>query len=106
MDERSVQAHLRVQLTLLGSGRSSGGSRTAPFRTNLRVAMRNFPCEVLPEEPLTPGGHAVHATVAFADPGDAVAHFPAGAMFELWEGGRRGYGMVLSVTPGAVAARR
>lgn len=68
------------------------------FRSTLRVGTHHFACDIFPEEPLTPGGHAVHCAVSFVDPEQALPRFPAGTMFELWEGGRKGYGMVLAVT--------
>lgn len=88
-----------MQLTLLGSAPS--GPRRAPFRTKLRVGTHQYECEVFPSEPLQPGGHAVHCGVLFDAGREAMAHFPPGGMFELWEGARRGYGMVLAVVAAA-----
>lgn len=90
---RPETAHLRVQLTLLANGQSA--ARRAQFRTKLRTGSRHFDCEIFPDEPVVPGGHAVHSTVVFDQPSDALSSLPPGSMFELWEGGRRGYGMVL-----------
>ncbi|WP_146180311.1 hypothetical protein [Opitutus sp. ER46] len=92
----SQTAHLRVQLTLAG-GRRGATSRHGSFQGNLRVGINQFLAEIHPEEPLMPGGHAVHCAVYFADPAAAMTHFPAGANFEIWDGGRVGYGMVLAV---------
>jgi len=97
---RQAASHLRVQVTLLSN---VAAARRGQFRTKLRVGMRNYECEISPDEPLVPGGHAVHAAVAFDQPAEALPHLPAGSTFELWEGSRRGYGMVLAV--GATAAR-
>jgi hypothetical protein len=98
MDGRSntVEAQLRVQMTLVPAGRA-GGSRSGAFRTQLRLGTRNFPCDVLPEVPVSPGGAAVHCGVAFVFPDDAP-NFPPGTLFEVWENGRVGYGTVLAST--------
>lgn len=89
--------HLRVQLTLLATGQA--GTRRGQFRTKLRVGTRQYECAVFPEEALVPGGHAVHGGVIFDDRDDALSHLPPGSTFELWEGTRRGYGMVLAKLP-------
>ena len=94
---RPDTTHLRVQLTLLASGQTA---RRGPFRTKLRVGTGQYECGIFPDEPLVPGGHAVHCSVNFDAPSEALPHLPAGSMFELWEGARRGYGMVLAVQPG------
>ncbi len=86
-----------MQLTLLANGQAV--ARRGQFRTKLRVGTRNFECDVLPDEPLVPGGHAVHCGVVFQDQRDALANLPPGSMFELWEGSRKGYGMVLAKLP-------
>lgn len=93
---RPETTHLRVQVTLVASGQAA--TRRGQFRTKLRIGTRQFDCEVFPEEPLIPGGHAVHSGVVFDHPAEALANLPPGSMFELWEGGRRGYGMVLGST--------
>jgi hypothetical protein len=83
-----------VQLTLLAASGST--ARRGPFRTKLRVGTHQYECDVFPDEPLMPGGVAVHSSVVFDQPRDALQHLPAGSMFELWEGARRGYGQVLA----------
>lgn len=93
--------HLRLQLTLLAT---SAGGRRGPippgeFRTVLTASRRNFSAALHLEEPAIPGGPAVHCEATLLDAGLARSFFPAGAQFELWEGGRRGYGYVLSVYP-------
>jgi hypothetical protein len=90
---RADTTHLRVQLTLLAAGPAA--ARRGHFRSKLRTGSRHFDCEIYPDEAIVPGGHAVHSSVVFDDPHDALAALPPGSMFELWEGGRRGYGMVL-----------
>jgi hypothetical protein len=93
-----VPSHLRVQLTLLppeAGGRKTPGS-TADFRTVLTVSGRHFGALVSPHGVLQPGGAAVHCDVALGDANDARAFFPPGTQFEVWEGGRRGYGSVLA----------
>lgn len=87
--------HLLVQLSLVASGQAA--ARRGSFRTKLRVGTYQFNCEVVPDEPLQPGGMAVHCAVLFDEPQEALSHFPAGGMFEVWENGRRGYGQVLSI---------
>lgn len=94
---RPPTPHLRVQLTLLGSRRSAHSNRSAGFTSVLRVGTYHFNGQFHPEEPLVPGGHAVHCEVVLSEPTSALPHLPAGAMFELWENGRAGYGMVLGV---------
>lgn len=94
---RSPQPHLRVQLTLLSSSRVAPSARASHFRSVLRVGSRNFSADFFPAEPLVPGGHAVHCEVVLAEAADALPMLPAGGMFELWENGRCGYGMVLGV---------
>lgn len=91
--------HLRVQLTLLGSG--AGGRKAAlpaaEFRTVLvSPGRRHFNAAVFPAASLVPGGVAINCEVLFQEP-EAVGHFPAGTQFDLWEGGRRGYGTTLGV---------
>lgn len=92
---RPATPHLRVQLTLLAGSQAT--ARRGPFRTKLKVGTGHYECGIHPDEPLVPGGHAVHCSVLFDQPADALPHLPAGSMFELWEGARRGYGMVLAV---------
>ena len=86
-----------MQLTLLANGQPRRGE----FRTKLRAGARNYDCTVIPEEPVVPGGHAVHGGIVFDDPREALSHLPPGSTFELWEGSRRGYGMVLAVLAAA-----
>ena len=91
--------HLRVQLTLLPP--SMGGRKlllpAKEFRTVLVSAgRRHFSAALFPAEPVVPGGAAVNCEVLFLLP-EAVGHFPAGTQFDLWEGGRKGYGTVLEV---------
>jgi len=90
---RPDTTHLRVQLTLLASGASP--ARRGQFRSKLRTGSRHFECEIYPDEPVIPGGHAVHGSIVFDQPREALPTLPPGSTFELWEGGRRGYGMVL-----------
>jgi hypothetical protein len=87
--------HIKAQITL-ANGSRFGESRTAAFVTVLRTGSRNFSAEVSPIEPMVAGGRAVHCSVTFSDPASARPHFPSGSSFELWENGRRGYGMVLA----------
>lgn len=91
--------HLRVQLTLLAP--AAGGRKAAlpaeEFRTVLvSPGRRHFSAAVFPAAPVVPGGAAVHCEVLFLLP-EAVKHFPAGTQFDLWEGGRKGYGTTLGV---------
>ena len=95
----SQTPHLRVQLTLVNAGRRATSGRNGVFHSTLRVGTRNFACDIVPREPLQPGGHAVHCGVYFVEPAAALPHLPPGAMFELWENGRKGYGMVLAISP-------
>lgn len=97
--QRSETPHLRVQLTLVGTGRRTVAIRNGLFHSTLRTGTHNFGCDILPQEPLVPGGHAVHCGVYFTDPASALPHLPPGAMVELWENGRKGYGMVLAISP-------
>jgi hypothetical protein len=91
--------HLRVQLTLLPT---SAGGRKSPlpaeeFRTVLvSPGRRHFSAAIFPSAPILPGGLAVHCEVQFAVE-EAAGHFPAGTQFDLWEGGRKGYGTTLRV---------
>jgi hypothetical protein len=91
--------HLRVQLTLLAP---NAGGRKSPlpaeeFRTVLvSPGRRHFSAAVFPSAPMVPGGAAINCEVLFLVP-EAVGHFPAGTQFDLWEGGRRGYGTTLGV---------
>ena len=100
MDVQAGPAHLRVQLTLVSTTRGSTADRRGPFHSALRVAGRNFDCEVVPQAEVTAGGHAVHCAIKFADAAAALPLFPPGTHFELWEGSRKGYGTVLSVLSG------
>ena len=89
--------HLRVQLTLLGAA----GRKSALPAAECRVVLvspghQHFPAAVFPSAPVVPGGAAINCEVLFLAP-EAVSHFPAGTQFELWEGGRRGYGTTLGV---------
>ena len=91
--------HLRIQLTLLPT--SAGGRKNSlpagEFRTVLNSGGHHFSAAIFPEEPVKPGGAAVHCNATFLAPKEALSHFPAGSQFELWEGGRKGYGSVLVV---------
>jgi hypothetical protein len=98
---RSQPPHLRVQLTLVAKGRRAATTRSSPFHSTLRVGTHNFACDIVPQEPLQPGGSAVHCGVIFVDPTAALPHLPPGSMFELWESGRVGYGMVLAIASAA-----
>jgi hypothetical protein len=91
--------HLRVQLTLLPT--SGGGRKTGlpaeGFRTVLvSPGRRHFSAAIFPTAPLLPGGAAVNCEVQFSV-AEAAGHFPAGTQFDLWEGGRMGYGTSLRV---------
>ncbi len=91
--------HLRVQLTLLAP--AAGGRRSslpaAQFQTVLvSPGRRHFPAAVFPSTPVVPGGAAVNCEVLFSEP-EAAGHFPARTQFDLWEGGRKGYGTTLGV---------
>lgn len=90
--------HLSAQLTLLPT--SAGGRRNGilpgEFRTVLGVSGRHFSAALHLQEMAQPGGSAVFCDVTFLDPELAVPFFPPGVQFELWEGGRKGYGSVLS----------
>jgi len=91
--------HLRVQLTLLPT--SAGGRKSAlpaeGFQTVLvSPGRRHFSAAIFPSAPLLPGGAAVNCEVQFAA-AEAAGHFPAGTQFDVWEGGRKGYGTTLRV---------
>ena len=91
--------HLRVQLTLLAP--NSGGRRAPLPAEEIRTVLvspggRHFSAAVFPSAPVVPGGSAINCEVQFLEP-EAVGHFPAGTQFDLWEGGRRGYGTTLGV---------
>lgn len=95
----AVTHHLRVQLTLLAP--DAGGRKTPLPAEEFETVMvspgrRHFPAVVFPSRPLLPGGAAVNCEVMFPSP-EAIGHFPAGTQFDLWEGGRRGYGTTLAV---------
>lgn len=90
--------HLRVQLTLLAP---TGGRKASPPAAEFITVLvspgrRHFEAAIFPTGPLVPGGAAVNCEVMFHAP-EAVAHFPAGTQFDLWEGGRWGYGTTLGV---------
>ena len=69
----------------------------AEFQTVLvSPGRRHFGAAVFPSGPLVPGGAAINCEVLFQLP-EAVGHFPAGTQFDLWEGGRKGYGTTLGV---------
>ncbi len=93
--QRAEGPHIKAQITLSGSARMAD-ARAREFATMLRVGSRNFSATIAPAEPITVGGRAVHCSVTFAEPDNARPHFPSGCSFELWENGRRGYGMVLA----------
>lgn len=89
--------NLRVSLNLVDSGRAS---RRTPLpggesRTVLAVSGMHFPALIYATSAVQPGGAAVDCGVKFMNPAEACPHFPAGARFEIWEGGRAGYGEVL-----------
>lgn len=88
--------HIRAQITLSGSQSRFAESRASHFATILRIGSRNFSATVAPAETMVAGGRAVHCSVTFSEPSLARPHFPSGSSFELWENGRRGYGMVLA----------
>lgn len=94
----NVTRHLKIQLTLLAT---AAGGRKGPiipgeFRTVLSASGRNFSASLFLEALAVPGGNAVNCDVTLLDPTRALSYFPAGAQFELWEGGRKGYGFVLA----------
>src|SRR5476651_1938553 len=95
----TLTRHLRVQLTLLAP---EAGGRKSPllaeeFQTVLMSpGRRSFPAVVFPSRPMVPGGAAVNCEVMLLSP-EAAGHFPAGTQFDLWEGGRKGYGTTLGV---------
>jgi len=95
----TLTSHLRVQLTLLSP---AAGGRKSPlpageFQTVLvSPGRQHFAATVFPSRPVLPGGAAVNCEVMFLSP-EAVGHFPAGTQFDLWEGGRKGYGTTLTV---------
>ena len=93
-----VNRHVSVQLTLLptASGGRRGGILPGEFRTVLGVSGRHFSAVLHLQEVATPGGPAVFCEATFLDPELAIPFFPPGTQFELWEGGRKGYGSVLS----------
>lgn len=93
-----MQHHLRIQLTLIPA---SAGGRRGPilpgeFRTVLTASARHFSALLHLPEMAAPGGAAIHCDVTFLDWELAAQFFPPGAQFELWEGGRKGYGSVLA----------
>lgn len=89
---------LRVQLTLLptSAGGRKGALPTEEFHAVLNSGGRHFSAAFFPSEPVIPGGSAVQCGVRFHVPKEALPHFPPGTQFELWEGGRKGYGTVLA----------
>jgi len=89
--------NLRVQLTLIAtaSGGRKGPLPAEGFRTVLSSAGRHFSAEIFPNDAVVPGGAAVTCGVVFLLPSEALPYFPAGCSFDLWEGGRKGYGTVL-----------
>ena len=90
--------HLRVQLALLAT--AEGGRKSAlpgEFKTVLVSAgHQHFSAMIFPSAPVVPGGAAVNCEVKFLQP-EAVGYFPAGTQFDLWEGGRMGYGTALGL---------
>lgn len=89
-------SHLRVQITLLAPV-TGGATPTGEFSIVLvSSGRRHFAATVFPSRPMLPGGAAVNCEVAFQVP-EALEHFPAGTQFDLWEGGRKGYGTTLAV---------
>lgn len=93
----SPPLNLRVSLTLVNSGRAA---RRSPLpagesRTVLAVSGMHFPALIYASNAVQPGGAAVDCGVKFVSPAEACPHFPAGSRFEVWEGGRAGYGEVL-----------
>jgi hypothetical protein len=93
--------HLHLQLTLVAT--EAGGRRgpipAGEFRTVLTASGRHFSVALHLKQSAAPGGPAVHCEATLLDPEIARSFFPAGAQFELWEGGRKGYGSVLRVQP-------
>ena len=88
--------HLRVQLTLLAP---IGGHKSALPAAECRVVLvspghQHFSAAVFPSAPVVPGGVAVNCEVRFLQE-EAAEHFPSGSQFDLWDGGRRGYGTTL-----------
>jgi hypothetical protein len=101
------QPNLRVSLTLIATEQ---GGRKSPlpageFRSVLAVSSRHFSATIYAPKPVRPGGDAVDCGVVFLTPRDACPHFPAGTRFELWEGGRKGYGVVLEAFSDTVGKR-
>lgn len=91
--------HLRVQLTLVAT--TTGGRKSSlpaqEFQTVLVSPGRShFSATIFPSQAVVPGGAAVNCEVMFVLP-NAVEHFPAGTQFDLWDGGRKGYGTTLAV---------
>lgn len=93
----SMQHHLRAQITLTPT--SSGGRKDpipqGEFRTVLVTGGHHFSASLFPEETIIPGGIAVHCSVRLLDSEAARGYFRPGVQFEVWEGGRKGYGFVL-----------
>lgn len=93
-----MPVHLRIQITLLAT--AAGGRRIAiapgEFRTVLTASGRHFSAALHLKTEAVPGGPATFCEVTLLDPELAGAFFPAGAQFELWENGRKGYGSVLA----------
>ncbi len=94
--QRAEGSHIKVQLTLSGGRVRLTPSRSGQFTSVLRVGTGHFACTVTPAKPIAPGGDAVHCYVSFDQPEAARPHFPTGTAFEVWEQGRKGYGMVLA----------
>ena len=95
----TLTRHLRVQLTLLAA--AAGGPKSPlpaeEFQTVLvSPGGRHFSATVFPSRQMVPGGAAVNCEVMLLSP-EAVGHFPAGTQFDLWDGGRKGYGTTLGV---------
>lgn len=89
--------HLHLQVTLLATGAGGRKSPLRPgeFRTVLTASNRHFSAALHLAEVIAPGGAAVHCEATLLDPELARSFFPVGGQFELWEGGRKGYGYVL-----------
>lgn len=89
--------HLRVQLTLLPTeaGGRKGAILPGYFRTVLVNSRRHFSALLCILNTMSPGGATVYCEVTLLEPDYAKPFFPLGTPFELWEGGRKGYGSVL-----------
>jgi hypothetical protein len=95
----TLPRHLRVQLTLLAttvSGRKSPLPAQGFQAVLVSPGRSHFTATIFPSQSMVPGGAAVNCEVMFLLQ-DALGHFPAGTQFDLWDGGRKGYGTTLAV---------